>query len=621
MKFLPTKDEFALKLINYPMLNSVLCLLIYERMFRLAFFAALLFIPLVLLSILKVWRTTPAGFIPEVKVSGIDFVQAWSLRRTAEKEAAQGRFEDALYSWRIAAANNPGNPDLIRGCLRHLGSRDDARKYAQTALGYSSWLLRLTSTNAADLELAVKVFQTYRLDDATVYILTPIEDQLTSTAQSAYLKAIFNRGEISRFASRWNKRKQELESDPELRLYHAAYLSGWGPHETAPDGKQLLDKAKEDPALRDLAHRLQLRVSERLLQMDTYRESLAYLQERRLDTLTDHVGHWQLQAMLGGKTEAVRLLQNHVQPPTSGEEAVTLAKAYFDFGFPDTARDLMKRYSTEFVESEAIWLSYSNLLIDQKRWDDLFEVALQLRHEAHPLRDRLHGYSYYIEGVAQARRDRRDDARAAFKKLLEAHIRNKLWELSAAETAENLGFADIAQELLLDIQKDVPNTPEYWMLLAKTAYETKEPSVLVTAMSSAYKLRPDDFTVVNNFAASLLSTRQRPEQALQLTARVLQKSPGLAAARINHACALVQNQKNDEAKTLLATVEPASLKGSDLTSYHMAEFELNLNLRQFVEAKRHSEKIELQHLFSTERQWLEKAKKELPASPPEPKKG
>jgi hypothetical protein len=47
-------------------------------------------------------------------------------------------------------------------------------------------------------------------------------------------------------------------------------------------------------------------------------------------------------------------------------------------------------------------------------------------------------------------------------------------------------------------------TPEHWLLLGKTAYETKDPN-LVTAMSSAYKLRPDDYVVMNNYAAALLS--------------------------------------------------------------------------------------------------------------------
>src|SRR5687767_1892655 len=99
---LPSKEELATKLISYPTLNSVLCLILYEFWFRVAFFAALLFLPLMTLFLLKVWRVTPADFQPVVKISGLDLVQASSLRRTAVKLAALGRFDEAAQSWRIA---------------------------------------------------------------------------------------------------------------------------------------------------------------------------------------------------------------------------------------------------------------------------------------------------------------------------------------------------------------------------------------------------------------------------------------------------------------------------------------------------------------------------------------
>jgi predicted Zn-dependent protease len=574
-----------------------------------------LFVPLLFLFILKVWRVTPADFQPVVKVSGLDLVQASSLRRAAIQHAALGRFEEAFQSWRIAVANNPGNPELIRGSLRHLMQRMDSRKYSQIVMGYSSWLLRLTQTNVADLELTAKAFETYRLNDMLVYTLAPLESQLTPPLHAAYLKALFNRGEISQFANRWERlQKHGVKfSDPELDVYHAAYLAGWGPHLEIAEAKHRLEQAKQNAAQRTVAHRLQLKVSEQLVQVDTYQESLEVLQDQRLDTLTDQVGLWQLLAMSGRKAEAVRLLREHVRPPASGEEAVVLAKAHFDLGFPDEAREVLKRYAPEFTDSETVWLSYANLLIQQQHWEDLFQEAIQLRHEAHPLRDRLNGFSYYLQGIAEAHRNRRENAREAFQKLRQAKIRNKLWELSAAETIERLGFSDIARELLLDIQKDVPNTPDYWLLLAKTAYEAKDPNLLVTAMSSAYKLRPDDYLVMNNYAAALLSTREQPEQALQLTSRVLQRTPDLPASRINHGLALLQNQKFSEAEALLKTLDPNELRDQDLTYFHFAVFELNFNGRHYELARQHSEKIELQYLLPTERQWLDKTRQNMEA--------
>jgi len=612
---LPSKDQLDVKLTNYPVLNSVLSLILYEWVFRLVFFGGLLFVPVLFLFVFKVWRATPADFQPVVKISGLDLIQARSLRRTALKQAVEGRFEAAFQSWRVAVANNPGDPELIRGCLRHLMQGGDARKYAQIVMGYSSWLLRLSKTNIADLELAAKLFEVYRLNDMVVSTLSPLESRLTPPLSAAYLKALFNRGEISHFASQWERLQKSGTkiSDPEIDVYHAAYVAGWGPHREAAEARTRIEQAKQDPspALRATAHRLQLKISEQLVQAEMYEQSLAYLKDQRLDTLSDQVGFWQLLAMTGQKAQALQLLQSHVQPPASGEEAVVLAKAHFNLGFFDEAREVLKRYAPEFTDSEAVWLSYANLLMQQKRWDELFQVAVQLRHEAHPLRDRLAGYSHYLQGVAEAHRGRSDEARAAFKKLVHATIRNKLWELSAAEMMERLGFSDIAQELLLDIQKEVPATPEYWILLAKTAYETKDANLLVTAMSSAYKLRPNDYMVMNNYAAALLSTRERPEQALQLTARVLQRTPNLAAMKINHCLALLQNEKLSEAEAVLKTLNPDELREQDLTYFHFAAFELNLNQRQYEGARKHGEKIALQYLLPTERQWLDKARQEI----------
>ena len=42
---LPSKEKLALKLINYPALNSLVCLILYELWFRVALFAALLLDP------------------------------------------------------------------------------------------------------------------------------------------------------------------------------------------------------------------------------------------------------------------------------------------------------------------------------------------------------------------------------------------------------------------------------------------------------------------------------------------------------------------------------------------------------------------------------------------------
>ena len=101
-------------------------------------FGSLLLVPLFLLCMLPVWPVTPRNFQPTIKISGFDLLQAWKLRRTAAHEAAEGRFDEALGSWRIAIANNPGDPELLRGCLQHLLRAGDVQKYSSAAVGYTA---------------------------------------------------------------------------------------------------------------------------------------------------------------------------------------------------------------------------------------------------------------------------------------------------------------------------------------------------------------------------------------------------------------------------------------------------------------------------------------------------
>ena len=85
------------------------------------------------------WTVSPPGFKPVLKVSGLDLVQAWSLKRSALKAAAAGKDDDAAYAWQAAIANDAADPDLFRGSLRHLlNTRRVSQKSIGTAVGQIS---------------------------------------------------------------------------------------------------------------------------------------------------------------------------------------------------------------------------------------------------------------------------------------------------------------------------------------------------------------------------------------------------------------------------------------------------------------------------------------------------
>src|SRR5687767_12210407 len=89
------KRELGNKLIYSPFIRLVL----FNVWFQLAFGAAVLVTIFIALYLPKIWVVSPEGFLPEVKVSGLDMTQNWSLKRAARKAMAEREFNRAGQSW------------------------------------------------------------------------------------------------------------------------------------------------------------------------------------------------------------------------------------------------------------------------------------------------------------------------------------------------------------------------------------------------------------------------------------------------------------------------------------------------------------------------------------------
>ncbi len=186
---------------RYPSLSSLVRVLWFQPLFRAAFFLLTAATMIGALSIPKIWRTTPSGFRPEVRISGIDFFQARALQRAAQKQSSEGHFEEALQTSFMAAANNLGDPELIRGTLNHLIRGRETTKYMDVSRGYADWLLRLTGTNVADLELVAILFERQHLDQVTVSILKRCLSEINSKTRSQLSQSTFQFRGYGRFRS------------------------------------------------------------------------------------------------------------------------------------------------------------------------------------------------------------------------------------------------------------------------------------------------------------------------------------------------------------------------------------------------------------------------------------
>jgi len=232
---------------RFPSLSSLVRVLWFQPWFRAIFLFLMAAVIAGALSITKIWKTTPPGFHPEIRVSGIDLFQARALKRTALKQATEGHFDDALQTWFMAVANNAGDPELIRGALNQLIGGPEMTKYTDLSRGYAGWLLKLGGTNVADLELVAALFEKQRLDQATVSILKHCNRKLTPKLEASYLKAIFNSGDIAGFDLFWRniEYKREAADNRELQLYRAAFVAGWSDQKDDYKASEILPEQVE----------------------------------------------------------------------------------------------------------------------------------------------------------------------------------------------------------------------------------------------------------------------------------------------------------------------------------------------------------------------------------------
>lgn len=597
---------------------GLLRMLLLNKWFAIASVLIALVGGLVAIGLPKIWRTTPEGFLPEVRVSLLDLAQSWSLRRKAEELTAQGKSEDAVLAWQAAFANNMSDVGTLRGALTGLlALRDVDRRGAAAAVWQAGWLMRLGETNQTDIDLVIQVFDRCDLPEEVYAVLSKQSASLSPAQTGPYLRALFKLGMVNEFGRRWRTDREKFADDPVMELYDAAYQSGWGAASEIAAGRERLAEAAEHPETRNTATRLQLIVATKLNDPATYRAALDRLQDRRHDRLQDHVGYWRLLASAGRNEEALRMAREYVVPPGNPFELVRLAEAYAGLGLNTEALGVLRRHSeflgnSDSTWSVAVWALYGDLLIDTKQWNELVEVAGKMR-----LMDRakimLEGLSYFFEGRARYGLSQFDLAFSLFRDAARYPFPTAQMGLQAAITVTRMSQPEIARELLLPLEAHLENTPEYWQALFDVAYSLRTDDALVLkAATRAHSLQPQNLIWGANYSAALLITRQRPDEALRLTLGFMRANPNSLVARVNHALALIMNQRNDEAAELLGTINVPALNPHEATVFNLVSFELHLNRRDYDRAAATAAAIDPQFLFPSQVRWLQQAKQRLP---------
>lgn len=598
-----TSEDISHRLAERPLLRHLL----FERRFRCAWFGCALVVGLISAGLPKVWIVTPPGISPVIRVSWIDMVEASVRAGMARNAETHRRFDEAAYHWRAAVLLDPGDPALLRRSISNLirlPPRDAAR--FSRAIGDTLWLLRLTSTNAADLDLAVEACEHYRVDDLLLR-LTGALQRPTPRQQGARVKALLRRGSEAAFSeARAKLPPGAATEDPELRLYDSAAQANWG-GPTASAGRRVLEEAKRSGplALREQALRLLLSASYMRRDLAAYDVNLAGLRDLHRDQPLEHAAHWDLLHRAGRRDEAVGLALRFADPPVSSTEVLGLTEAFLRLGLEDHAIRLLRRFVPTLGVTSDVWLAHTELLVRQQRWEELHEVALEIRRND-LTRISLGGFSHYLDGLAEISQGRTHTAMAAFAKAPSLPIRDEAVALRTARDLLAHGASAPARELLRDHEPALRSDPGYWQTMQQAAYRTRDAALLLEAARRHHALAPDQPGAANDLAAALIINRQDPALLLGLTHRGLATAPTALATRLNHAFALLQNGLPAAAGPMLLAIDERGLGPLELTMVALARAELAAAEDRPSECLQAVDRVQRRFLLPPQTAWLDR---------------
>lgn len=608
------KHVWARRMANHTLLR----MLILNFWFRLVVILFVLTVVGLVVSVPKLWQTSPPGARPVIKVSLVDLVQARILGRSARKLANAGKGHEAMNAWRAALANSPCDQRLLRSFLEHvLRAKELDRAAAVEASTTGAWLLRLTQTNRVDAGLVARVAGRFELYREVCQLLDPFRTDLSPEEETVYLQALFRTGRIGEFAARWEQSGQKLAGNPELSLYHTAYLAAWGPPGTLTESRQQLATAADDPRLRTLALQLQLLVCRKLLDVDGLAAVLEKLESQNQLQLSDRTDYWLVLKSAGRLEEAKQLADSYAERPRTPFELTRLAETYDALGLTDRAKALLKRYAPELADADTtwawnIWSNYAALLIKERDWPELLSMALTVRTLPRVGRS-LAGFSYFMEGRALHSQNKHEQAVAAFRNAARLGFPEASFGLAAGIDLLRFGLPDVAYETLKPLEKNLASDPRYWFAMTDAAHMLKrDAAVLLRVATRAYELRPDNPRAVYNYASALIINRQQPAEAAKLTLRWLGRDTNSAGVKLLHTASLAMNQRFEEADALLQSIHLSQLAVPARSFYFCAALEVHAGLGRYDLAWEALDRIKPEHLFPTQVAWVDRMRAQLP---------
>lgn len=562
------------------------------------------------LMIPKIWRSTPVGFDPQIRISAIDMLQARSLAKSARVWEAARRPTEAFQAWRSAIANNPGDARLHQSLIECVLSQDNPDPNLLRAGAIQSmWLLRLTRTNDVSLRLCSRIFSRAGLDDELWELLSQPQVVVPSDVARIFAVVAFKTDHFDVFRRVWLQNEAAFKGDAELRLYDAAWTALSGSASEVLPAVNRLRAACETRDLRVLALQLKGWVEAQRFEVAALEGTLKALQEAHADRVEDHVRLWQLHNYLGHRQVAADAARAYVGLPKSSREVTLMMRAWNQLGLDDLVAEFAKAQIERFENLPEVWVLAASTLIKAKRWEELRLLAASMRKSL-PISAYLASYVDFVDGMVEtglasavpsreeAAPGKRLMTRAEelFSNIPKKRPASPTVAFEMAQSLIALGQHSIAFGLLEPLESQLGGRPEYWLQMVQCAHRKRQADVLLSITQKAYDRFPKNVGVANDRAVALLIADQNPGESVRLTHDVLRAVPS-PGVQINHAIALIRNSRLDEAVTLLNSLPVDSLSPEVRSSWHFAQFEAAIARSDMSRATSEFAQINPQWLF------------------------
>ncbi len=506
------------------------------------------------ISFLKIWRSTPAGFHPAIRISLLDRVQSWSLSRNAKAAMGTGRYESAHRSRGLAIANHPGDIGLIREHLRAFGRINPSYDLGQEAWAVGSWLLRLSRTNRNDIDLVVEGLEHAGQFGAALRLLDSL-DGVGHPDSAARLRIWYHTGQYRKFAELWDRCGKEYDEGSLMHLYSLgvkALLTG------APAAFRELNSAYTRIGPYDSGYvrsrQIALRAHAAWFHAETSKQLFVELEKRGKATLSDQLVYGQL-LIRKGDIDRIERHFERVTEPSSAREAMALVQALRLAGLSTKAIKAARRAVLEMgSDVPRLYVVLGNLLSEGGLWQELNRLSVEIRNTREL--SELVALADYWEALTAWKTGRKERAEVLFRKLGSSVSGYPDLRIQIALKLLALGQTDAADRLVKE--GNVPEGGErcYWLMRTSNAVERKDLPDFMDVTAAALRSDDEYGPFINNYLVGLITRQEQPGKALELSRQLLEQSPDYLPYRLIHAHSLILNQRWEEAHSLLTGLEP-----------------------------------------------------------------